>query len=84
MVKNNNTNSLMAATIQVPPGKVAGVVSTPWSSKINWTQVIAIAAALASYFGLDLDTKTQAEVLAGIMGVQSLVTWVLRTWFTIK
>jgi uncharacterized protein (DUF697 family) len=53
-----------------------------WLSKINWTQGIAMVAMMASVFGLDLDAKTQADILAGIIAVQGIVTWIMKTWFT--
>lgn len=53
-----------------------------WLSKINWTQAIAVVAGLLSYFGFDLDAQTQEAVLMGIVGIQAVVTWVLKTFFT--
>lgn len=63
-----------------PPVKVD--VKSAWTSKINITQVLAMLAMLLSVFGLDIDAKTQADILAGIIAVQSVVSWVLRTFFT--
>lgn len=57
-------------------------VKSAWASKINWTQAIAFAAMIGSYFGIDVDAETQAQILAGIVGVSSFVTFVMRTWFT--
>lgn len=64
------------------PAVVVVPVKSAWLSKINWTQGVALAAALGTFFGFDLDAKTQAEALAGIVGIQSVVTWLLKTFFT--
>lgn len=58
------------------------LVKSAWWSKINWTQGLASAAALATLFGVDLDAQTQANILAGIVGIQAAVTWVLKTFVT--
>lgn len=65
----------MVETVNVP-------VKSAWVSKINWTQGIAVAAAALSFLGFDLDADTQAKLLAGIVGVQGVVTWFLRTFRT--
>lgn len=57
-------------------------VKSAFLSKINWTQAIAFAAMMFSIFGVDLDAKTQADMLAGVIAAQSIITWVLRTFFT--
>lgn len=68
-------------TNPTPPVVVVPVKSA-WLSKINWTQGIALLAMAGTFLGFDLDAKTQAEVLAGIVGIQSAVTWLLKTFFT--
>lgn len=50
-------------------------------SKINWSQGISMAAMLLSFFGFDLDAKTQAELLAAIIAVNGVFTWAMRTFF---
>ena len=57
-------------------------VKSAWASKINWTQAVAFAAMLFTMFGIDLPQDVQTEVVAGIVAGQSVLTWVLRTWFT--
>lgn len=57
-------------------------VKSAWLSKINWTQFVAAAAMLLTLFGIELDANTQAQVLAGIVGVQAALTFVWKTWFT--
>ena len=51
------------------------------TSKINWTQYVAFIASLAVLFGFDLDQETQINLVAFIQAAQSLLTWVLRTFF---
>ena len=53
-----------------------------WRSKINWTQAVAFLAVMFTMFGIDLDAKTQAELVATIAGASQVLTWVLRTFFT--
>ena len=57
-------------------------VKSAFLSKINWAQAIGFAAMILSTFGIDLDDKTRADILAGIIGLQGAITWILRTWFT--
>lgn len=56
------------------------VAKSAWMSKINWTQGVAALAAALAFFGFDLDAHTQASILAGIVGVQAVVTWFFRTF----
>jgi len=57
-------------------------LNTPFFSKINWTQGVALTAALFTFFNSELPPEQQAALLAGIQGVQSIATWIMRTWFT--
>ena len=57
-------------------------VKSSWASKINWTQALAASGMLLTMFGIDLDAKTQADILAGIVGAQAFLTWLMRTFFT--
>jgi uncharacterized protein (DUF697 family) len=56
-------------------------VKSAWLSKINWTQAVSVAASIGVIFGVDLDPKTQVEIVAGIQGLQSVATWAFRTFF---
>lgn len=60
------------------------MLNTAWASKINWTQVVAFAASVAVVFGIDVPDQTKVEAVAGIQGIQSVMTWMFRTWFTAK
>ncbi len=57
------------------------VAKSAWQSKIVWTQVVSILAMALSFFGYDLDAQTQTEILAAIIAVNGVITWVLRTFF---
>lgn len=55
-----------------------------WSSKINITQFVAFASMLVALFGAEVSPEVQASVVSLIVAGQSVVTWVLRTWFTVN
>ena len=60
-------------------------VQSAWISKINWTQAIGIVAtilAVVSSNKYEIPAETQISIVAGIQGVQAVVTWVIKTWFT--
>lgn len=65
------------------PTVVTADVVSAWASKINWTQAVGAASTAATlFFGHGLDAATQVSVVAGIQGVQALVTWYFRTFST--
>jgi len=69
--------------LQMPNSSTVTVdVKSAWASKINWTQIVSMAAAGLGIFGVDMDAETQAKFLALVIAGQGVVTWVLRTWFT--
>lgn len=53
-------------------------------SKINWTQAIGFIAMMGTVFGFDFPAETQASIVAAIVAIQSTMTIVFRTWFTVK
>jgi hypothetical protein len=60
-------------------------VQSAWSSKINWTQAVGIAAsALVFLTGgkVNIPVEVQVEIVTGIQAVQGIATWVMRTWFS--
>ncbi len=61
---------------------VSVAVKSAWLSKINWTQFVAFIAMLLTMFGIDLPPETQASILAAIVAGSSVITWVLKTFFT--
>lgn len=59
-------------------------VQSAWASKINWTQAIGIVAsilAVVSGHKYEIPMETQLSLVAGIQGLQAVVTWVIKTWF---
>ncbi len=60
-------------------------VTSAWSSKINWTQAVAILASLLTFFSggdFGLSADQQAAIVVTIGVVQGLATWVMKTFFT--
>ena len=53
-----------------------------FASKINWVQVVGFIAMVGSVFGLDIDQDTQNALVAGIAGIWTVVTIIMRTFFT--
>ena len=53
-------------------------------SKINWTQIVSMAAMLATVFGLDITPEMQVQILAGITAIGTVATFIFRTFFTAK
>jgi hypothetical protein len=50
-------------------------------SKINWTQAVAFLAMLLTLFGIDMPDDVKLETVALIQAAQSVLTWVLHTYF---
>lgn len=60
-------------------------VKSAWFSKINWTQAIGIGAttiALLTANKIQIPVDTQVAMVAVIQGIQAIVTWIIKTWFT--
>lgn len=60
-------------------------VQSAWSSKINWTQAVAVtASALVFMTGgkVNIPVDVQLQIVTGITVIQGIVTWVMKTWFT--
>ena len=69
------------------PFDVAVVPVKPASkSKINWAQFVgpasAVIAGLLGYYGFEATPEEIGGMLGGIWLLQSIVTWVFRTWGT--
>ncbi len=81
---------VVVATAVTPTGVVVPTaaevpVTSAWSSKINWTQVVAGASSvLTLFFGADAGISPwwQAVLVTGITLVSGVTTGVLKTWFT--
>ena len=55
-----------------------------WQSRTLWTQLVAIAFAVASGFGLDLGGKLgmdETQALAGVMTIIAAITVVWRVFY---
>lgn len=57
-------------------------VKSAWSSKVNWTQAVAFIAMVLAVFGIDMPDSVKLEVVALIQAAQSILTWIIKTWFT--
>lgn len=57
-------------------------VKSAWYSKINWTQMVGPAVSVAAFFGLNLSADDMAKVIIGVQAVQSIVTVIMKTFFT--
>lgn len=61
-------------------------VKSGWASKISWMQVAGPAAStiaiFLSFFGLKLTPDQIIGVVMAIQTIQSIVTWIIRQWFT--
>ena len=44
-----------------------------WQSKTIWVNMVAVAAALAGTFGIQLDAVFQGQIVALVMGVVNIV-----------
>lgn len=56
-----------------------------WASKINWTQAVGGAAMVLTFVsggkvGMTADQQAATVVVIGV--IQSVMTWVIKTWFT--
>lgn len=53
----------------------------PAFSRINWTQAVAFLAMLLTLFGIELPDEVKLQLVALIQAAQSLLTWVLHSFF---
>ena len=59
-------------------------IKSAWSSKINWTQAVALTATGTTLvFGpsASLTPEQQLAIVTVIHIIGAVVTWVCRTWF---
>ena len=61
---------------------VAAGVKSAWASKVNWNSIVMLLIGVASFFGYKISETDQATIMAAIMSVGSVVTIILRTFFT--
>lgn len=55
-----------------------------WTSKVNWTQIVAVLTMGLAMFGIDLDAELQARLAVTISSLAGAITIIWRTWFTSK
>lgn len=58
--------------------------STPvLKSRINWAQIVATMAMLATLFGVDgISQELQGQLVGVIVAAQSLITFLLNTYLS--
>ena len=67
-------------------------INKPVNSKINWTQLLAFGATILAATNPQLiplidaaqNPEIQAAAVAGVAAVGQALTFVFRTWFTVK
>lgn len=67
-------------------------INKPVNSKINWTQLLAFGATILAATNPQLiplidaaqNPEIQAAAVAGVAMAGQAITFVFRTWFTIK
>lgn len=67
-------------------------INNPVNSKINWTQLLAFGATILAATNPQLiplidaaqNPELQAAAVAGVAAVGQAITFVFRTWFTVK
>ena len=57
-------------------------VKSAWVSKINWVQFAGPVASVGAAFGLNLSPDQVVALVVSVQTVQSIATWIIRTWFT--
>jgi hypothetical protein len=63
-------------------GLTVAPVKSGWASKINWVQFAGPLCSLLAAFGLALKPDELVGLVVAVQTVQSIATWVIRTWFT--
>ena len=57
-------------------------VQSAWLSKINWGEVIKVAAAFLAVKGINIPPEVQNDILLAIISIGGVYTFVVKTWFT--
>lgn len=55
-----------------------------YESKVNWIQIFGLAAQGAIWMGWAVPVDLQIQAAAMMVGAQSVLTLIMRTWFTTK
>jgi hypothetical protein len=75
----------MAMPSEQPSATAIVPITSAWSSKVNWTQAVAILASLLTFFSggsFGLTTDQQAAIVVTIGVIQGIATWIMKTFFT--
>ena len=64
------------------PETASVLVKSGLLSKINWVSFSGPLVSIAAAAGFDLSLEQAGGVILSVQVVQSLVTWVIRQWFT--
>lgn len=64
--------------------QVPGMINSPMSSKINWTQFVALGVTVAAIFGIVIPPEIQDAAIKIVALGAPVLTFILRTWFTAK
>lgn len=75
------TNAVMAA-IDANPAVAIVETSSPFLSKVNWTQVIMFILTLLTVVGIDIPPETKLQIVTGFTALGGIVTIIIKTWFT--
>ena len=86
IAQHHTNGKIMSSTDTKTMTTVAQVdVQSAWLSRINWTQAIGILASVITVVSgnkYSIPAETQLAIVATIQGVQGVVSWVLKTFFT--
>lgn len=57
-------------------------VKSAWFSKVNWVSFAGPMCSVFAAFGLNLTENQLVALVISVQAVQSILTWIIRTWFT--
>lgn len=75
----------MTSTEVISGQTVTLETKSAWLSKINWTQAVGLTCQIlvfATGGKIDIPVEQQVAIVVLIGAIQSIATWVLKTWFT--
>ena len=70
---NRKVNDMASVKVEVKPW---------YESKVNWTQIIAVGASIATVFGITVPEDIVPQTVAVITSIQAFLTVVFKVWFT--
>lgn len=57
-------------------------INNPENSKIVITGLLTLFMFACTFFGIDVDDKTRADIAVGIGAISSVVITIFRVWYT--